>query len=95
MASSMSLIKRYITIRGTNGKISLIFLKRFSIISCDKKNHHIFILASTARGRLKSTQMTQIMWICTDKNEAYKTKEVYYQQNKNLRSSIKSALSVC
>jgi hypothetical protein len=30
-------------------------------------------------GRLKSTQMTQILWICTDKNEAYETKEGYYQ----------------
>jgi hypothetical protein len=43
----------------------------------------------------KSTQMTQMMWICTDKNEAYKTKEVDYPENKNLRSSINPALSAC
>jgi hypothetical protein len=37
-----------------------------------------YLFPVNIRGRLKSTQMTQMMWICTDKNEAYKTKEVDY-----------------
>jgi hypothetical protein len=64
-----------------NGRFQTCFVSRFLPIpfhhrrslTCGKEASH-----SSAEGRLKSTQMTLMMWICTDKNEAYKTKDVDY-----------------